>query len=73
MDDELEEVVFVLKDDGTIKKTVVTTSIQDINYIEITTGLKTGEKVITGPYNVISKTLKEDSKVKVVEKDKLFE
>ena len=65
--------VFVLKDDGTIKKTVVTTSIQDINYIEITTGLKAGEKVITGPYNVISKTLKEDSKVKVVEKDKLFE
>ena len=73
LDDELEEVVFVLKDDGTIKKTVVTTSIQDINYIEITTGLKTGEKVITGPYNVISKTLKEDSKVKVVEKDKLIE
>ncbi len=73
LDDELEEVVFVLKDDGTIRKAVVTTSIQDINYIEITTGLKAGEKVITGPYNVISKTLKEDSKVKVVEKDKLFE
>lgn len=73
LDDELEEVVFVLKDDGTIRKAVVTTSIQDINYIEITSGLKAGEKVITGPYNVISKTLKEDSKVKVVEKDKLFE
>ena len=73
LDDELEEVVFILKDDGTIRKAVVTTSIQDINYIEITTGLKAGEKVITGPYNVISKTLKEDSKVTVVEKDKLFE
>ena len=73
LDDELEEVVFILKEDGTIKKAVVTTSIQDINYIEITTGLKAGEKVITGPYNVISKTLKEDSKVTVVEKDKLFE
>ena len=73
IDDELEEVVFVLKDDGTIRKAVVTTSIQDINYIEVTTGLKAGEKVITGPYNVVSKTLKEDTKVKVVEKDKLFE
>ncbi|MBA2500597.1 MAG: efflux RND transporter periplasmic adaptor subunit [Chitinophagaceae bacterium] len=72
-DDELEEVVFVLNNDGTIKKSVVTTSIQDINYIEITTGLKSGEKIITGPYNVVSKTLKEGSKVKVVEKDKLFE
>lgn len=71
--DELEEVVFILKEDGTVKRVVVKTGIQDINYIEVTSGLKTGEKVITGPYNVISKTLKESTKVKEVEKDKLFE
>jgi HlyD family secretion protein len=29
--------------------------------------------VITAPYNVVSKTLKDGMKVSVVEKDKLFE
>jgi HlyD family secretion protein len=71
--DELEEVVFILQADGKVKKTVVTTGIQDINYIEILSGLKEGEEVVTGPYNAISKTLKDGSKVKVVPKDKLFE
>src|SRR5204863_4132626 len=37
--DELEEVVFVLQKDGKVKKTIVTTAIQDMNYIEIKTGL----------------------------------
>ncbi|HEX2606149.1 MAG TPA: efflux RND transporter periplasmic adaptor subunit [Flavisolibacter sp.] len=71
--DELEEVVFVLGADGTIQKRVVKTGIQDINNIEVTSGLKAGEQVLTGPYNAISKTLKSGDKVKVVPKDKLFE
>jgi len=71
--DELEEVVFVLQKDGTVKKTIVKTGIQDINYIEILNGLSAGEEIITGPYNAISKTLKDGNKVKVVPKDKLFE
>ncbi|MDP9230619.1 MAG: efflux RND transporter periplasmic adaptor subunit, partial [Bacteroidota bacterium] len=72
-DDELEEIVFVMQKDGSVKKAVVKTDIQDINYIEIRSGLNPGDEVITGPYNAISKTLKEGTKVKVVEKDKLFE
>jgi len=72
-DDELEEVVFVLQKDGTVKKTVVKSGIQDINYIEILTGLNDGDEVVTGPYNAISKTLKDGMAVKVVPKDKLFE
>jgi HlyD family secretion protein len=72
-DNELEEVVFILQPDGKVKKQVVTTGIQDINYIEIVDGLKGGEEVVSGPYNAISKTLKEGMKVKVVPKDKLFE
>lgn len=72
-DDELEEVVFVLQADGTVKKVVVKSGIQDINYIEVLTGLKGGEEVVTGPYNAISKTLKDGAKVKVVPKDELFE
>lgn len=71
--DELEEIVFVLQPDGTVKKVVVTTGIQDINYIQIKSGLKGGEEVVSGPFNVVSKTLKDGSKVTKVDKDKLFE
>ncbi len=70
---DLDEVVFVLQKDGTVKKYNVKTDIQDINYIEVTQGLKEGDEVITAPYNVISKTLKDGMKVKVVPKDQLFE
>ena len=71
--DDLEVVVFVLQKDGTVKKVKVKTSIQDINHIEITEGLKEGEEVITGPYEVVNKLLKEKDKVKVVDKKDLFE
>lgn len=71
--DELEEVVYVLQKDETVKKVVVKTGIQDINYIQILSGLKPGEEVVIGPYNAISKKLKTGMKVKVVPKDKLFE
>lgn len=71
-DAEMEEVVFIKMVDGTVKKRVVKTGIQDINYIEVTSGLKSGDEVITGPYSVISQTLKDGSKVKVVTKDELF-
>jgi len=71
--DELEEIAFVLQPDAKVKKVVVKSGIQDINYIEIINGLKEGDEVVTGPYNAISKTLKDGTKVKVVPKDKLFE
>ena len=72
-DDELEEVVFVLKADGTVEKRVVRSGIQDITYIEILSGLKEGEEVVSDPYSAISKTLKNGTKVKVVPREKLFE
>ena len=71
--DELEVVVFVVDKEGLVKKLKVATAIQDINYIEITEGLKEGDNVISGPYDVVSKLLKEKEKVKVVEKKDLFE
>jgi len=70
--DDLEVVVFVLNKDGSVTKKKVKTSIQDINYLEITEGLTEGEEVITGPYDIVSKTLKEKDKVKVVDKKELF-
>ena len=71
--DELEELVFVVQKDGKVKKVKVKTDIQDINYIEIKEGLAEGDEVVTGPFNAISKTLKDGTVVKVVPKDKLFE
>jgi HlyD family secretion protein len=70
--DDLEVVVFVVDKESKVKKVRVKTDIQDINNIEITRGLKAGEEVITGPYDVISKTLKVGQKVKVVDKKDLF-
>jgi multidrug efflux pump subunit AcrA (membrane-fusion protein) len=71
--DELEEVVYVMKSDGTVEKRVVTTGIQDINHIEILSGLKEGEQVVTGPYNAVSKTLRSGKKVRVVPKEQIFQ
>ena len=72
-EDDLEVVVFIVDKEGAVKKVKVSTAIQDINYIEITEGLKEGDNVISGPYDVVSKLLKEKDKVKVVEKKDLFE
>lgn len=71
--DDLDEVVFVLQKDKKVKKVVVKTDIQDINNIEITSGLKEGDMVITGPYGTVSKLLKDGAMVNVVDKDKLFD
>jgi multidrug efflux pump subunit AcrA (membrane-fusion protein) len=71
--EELEEVVYVLKNDGTVEKRTVVTGIQDISYFEITTGLKEGERVVAGPYSAVSKELRSGKKVTVVSKEQLFQ
>lgn len=71
--EELEEVVFVLNADNTVKRIAVRTDIQDMNHIEILGGLKEGDQVVTGPYTVVSKLLRNGMKVKVVPKEELFE
>ena len=62
------EVVFVMQD-GKAKIKAVKTGIQDDNNIEIIEGVKEGDEIITGPYNLVSKRLKNGDKVRV-EKDK---
>jgi len=71
--DDLEVVAFVIDKDGKVSKVKVKTDIQDINNIEVTEGLKEGDLVVTGPYDVVSKTLKVGKLVKVVDKKDLFE
>lgn len=73
-EEDLETVVFVIDEkDNTLKKVKVKTSIQDINYIEITEGLKENELVVSGPFNVVNKELKEKDRVKVVKPEELYE
>ena len=67
--DENFEVVFV-NDNGKAKIKVVETGIQDDNNIEIIKGLKEGDEIITGPYNLVSKKLKNGDKIRVNSKDK---
>jgi len=59
--------VFVL-DNNKVKAIEVTTGIQDIDYFEITKGLKAGDKVISEPAMAIAKTLIEGEIVKVKSK-----
>ncbi len=57
------ECVFVTENGKAVLKPV-TTGIQDDTNIEITVGLKKGEKVIIGPYGLVSKDLNAGDKVK---------
>ncbi|NNE32632.1 MAG: efflux RND transporter periplasmic adaptor subunit [Winogradskyella sp.] len=56
-EEEKFECVFV-NEGGKAKLRVVETGIQDDSNIEIISGLSKDDKIITGPYNVVSKTLK---------------
>lgn len=67
---EVQEVVF-LAVDGTAVMTSVKTGISDFDHIEIIEGLEEGQKVVKGPYLVVSKRLKDgDGIAEKVEKKK---
>lgn len=70
--DEIDEYVFVVDKDR-VRLRLVKTGIQDNTYIQVSEGLEAGEKVVTGPYRAVSKSLKNGDQIKVVDKDKLFE
>jgi HlyD family secretion protein len=61
------EVVFGI--DGTKTNiNVVKTGVQDDEFIQIVEGLKVGDKIVIGPYDVVSKKLKNGSTVKTTSK-----
>ncbi len=66
-----DEVVFVHdKNSGQVRMVKIKTGISDFNNIEILSGLKAGESIVKGPYNVVSKLLKDEDKVvEATEKD----
>ncbi|MCC8425337.1 efflux RND transporter periplasmic adaptor subunit [Mucilaginibacter sp. UR6-11] len=69
----IKEYVFVYSNTGKVKQVQVTTGIQDDMYIQILTGLKPGDEVVSAPYPAIAKTLKDGAMVEKVDKSKLFE
>jgi HlyD family secretion protein len=50
----------------------VKTGIQDNSYIEIISGIKEGDQVITAPFSAISKKLSDSTLVQIVKKEELF-
>ncbi len=65
------EQVFVIKSDNSVEIHTITTGIQDLTNIQVVTGLQEGDQIVTGPFSAISKTLKRDSKVKIVTEEML--
>ena len=69
--EKIIEYVFIIKNDIAIL-TPVTTGIQDNNFIEIKSGINLKDEVITGPYKVVSKSLKNKTPIEKVDKEDLF-
>jgi len=67
----IKEFVFVYNA-GKVKQVPVTTGIQDDTYIQILSGLKEGDEVVSAPFSAISKTLNDNMAVQKVDKSKLF-
>ncbi|WP_242928122.1 efflux RND transporter periplasmic adaptor subunit [Pontibacter vulgaris] len=63
---QIDEVVFAYdKANNTVKVVKVKTGISDFDNIEIISGLKEGQEVVSGPFRAVSKTLKDGAKVAV--------
>ncbi|HNY24033.1 MAG TPA: efflux RND transporter periplasmic adaptor subunit [Bacteroidales bacterium] len=60
---ELVEQVFIVKNDNTVQAVRIKSGLQDHLHIEITEGLTKEDRVVTGPYAAISKTLENGTKV----------
>ena len=63
------EVVFVLRD-GKVEMRKVKTGIADFEQVEIRSGLKEGEQIVSGPFTAITKTLQSGDEVRLREKEK---
>lgn len=72
-DKEIKQYVYLLDDKtATVKQVLVTTGIQNDQYIIAKTGLKQGQKIVSGPYSAIQNKLKDGMKVQETAKEKLF-
>ncbi len=65
---KVDKVVIFVNDKGVAKMKEVKTGISDYDNIEIISGIAEGEQVVTGPFLVVSKRLKDGDKVKEMNK-----
>jgi HlyD family secretion protein len=72
-EDEIEQLECVFAVDGDqVKIRYVKTGIQNTMYIEVKEGLEEGTEVVTGPYNVVSRSLENEDAIEIVDKSELF-
>lgn len=62
--DKLQRVVFI-KDGDKVRMQKVETGIADTTYIEIKSGIKPGDEVVSGSYTAISRRLKDGARVEI--------
>ncbi len=62
--ESLQRVVFVRSGD-TVKMITVETGIGDTSHLEIKSGIKEGDEVVSGPFSIITRTLKDGTKVRI--------
>ncbi|MEM6843943.1 MAG: efflux RND transporter periplasmic adaptor subunit [Bacteroidota bacterium] len=67
-EESLDEVVFRRVGEERVEKVVVETGISDYEFIEILSGLESGDQVVSGPYIAISNQLKDSSRVEIIKK-----
>lgn len=69
--EDKEEVVFLFKE-GKAVMVPVKTGVQDSRYIEIKEGLDEKNQIISGPYSVVSRVLKEGDLVEIKQKSEIY-
>lgn len=57
--------VFVVAKNNSVHMRTVETGISDQGFIEVLSGLKVGDVIVTAPYQAVSKVLKEGSKIQI--------
>ena len=71
--ENINEFIFVYNEnDQTVTLVKVKSGIQDTNHIEIEEGLSINDKVVTGPFRAVSRTLNDGDLVEVVKRSELF-
>jgi HlyD family secretion protein len=68
---DLLEVVFVCSAD-TVRMVEVTTGIQDDTYIQVLKGLNENDEIVTGPYTLLARKLKQGMKVQKMDEKTFY-
>jgi HlyD family secretion protein len=69
--EEKTQVVFIYRE-GKVFLSEVKTGVQDDVNIEVLSGVKVGDKIVSAPFKAISKELEDESEVQLVEEEELY-